>query len=334
VEITSIERMGGGGRRPHDAAYEGGIAFMDGEVCPLTEATVPFLDFGFLQSDAVYEKATVSNGRYFRLDEHFARFTRSCRAFRLENPWTDDEMRGIFDALLALSGYEAAGVFWVVTRGIARPGVDMAADRNNPDAFDSRFYVMVNDYGSITSAEERRNGIDVAISRTHIRIPTEAVDPRAKNFHWMDMKLSLFEARDEGRDWAILTDRDGYLTEAAGANVFVIEDGELATPDSGCLEGITRGAALDLAAELGIPARRERVHADRLRTADEAFLTSGAGGIMAIRAVDGVPLRSTAEGALTTRIHNLYWQRMWEGWGGTPVDYDRADFPVETGVRA
>lgn len=120
----------------------------------------------------------------------------------------------------------------------------------------------------------------------------------------------------------MLCDAKDNLTEAPGSNIFLIKDGELFTPDSGCLEGITRKTALELAAQIGMPIHVEKVHVEQLRNADEAFLTSTAGGIMPVNSVDGKVLGGKAgPGELTTTLHNLYWTKRWDGWLGTPVDY-------------
>ena len=98
--------------------------------------------------------------------------------------------------------------------------------------------------------------------------------------------------------------------------------------DSGCLEGITRKTTLELSAELGLPAHVEKVTADQLRDADEAFITSTAGGIMPINSVDDIVFGGTGgPGPLTATLHNLYWEKRWDGWLATPVDYDT---PVNT----
>jgi branched-chain amino acid aminotransferase len=138
----------------------------------------------------------------------------------------------------------------------------------------------------------------------------------------MDLKLSLFEAKAANKEWSVLCDANGYLTEAPGSNIFLIKDGALYTPDSGCLEGITRKTTLELAKEIGMPIHVERVHVEQLLNADEAFLTSTAGGIMPINSVDDTVLGGKAgPGELTTRLHNLYWTKRWDGWLGTAVDY-------------
>ena len=72
------------------------------------------------------------------------------------------------------------------------------------------------------------------------RIPEQCVNPRAKNFHWADMTRAMFEAYDKGAAHLVLLDHDGIVTEGPGFNVFAVTNGEVATPDRGVLEGITR----------------------------------------------------------------------------------------------
>ena len=310
-------------RLPHDESFSAGAAYANGKYVPLVDAVIPILDMGFLQCDAVYEKATLAKGRLFRLQDHFGRFSRSCDKFSLRNPLSEVEMLNCLTTLVRLTGLMDAGVFWCLTRGLAKH----VSDRNNQDAFESRFYAIVDGYGSIVTDQQRIAGITLLISKNYIRIPPAAVDPTAKNFHWQDMKLSLFEARRAGMDWSVLCDADGYLTEAPGANIFVVKDGTLLTPDAGCLEGITRKTVLELAEMLDVRTNVSRVHSSELLSADEAFLTSSAGGVMPVRSVDGVELgRNRGPGKLTVAIHNLYWQKLWSGWYGTPVDYSEAAY--------
>ena len=312
-------------RLPHDEKYARGAAFLHGEYCALQDATIPLMDMGFFHSDAVYDVATVSKGRYFRLQDHFERFSRSCEMFRLRNPHTEEAMLRIFNALLRSAGLREANVFWCVTRGLPKPGANSARDRNKPEAFENRFYAMAYPYASIATQEQRNRGFDITISEQYMRIHPRAVDPRAKNFHWMDMKLSLFEARDRGKDWSILTDAEGNLTEAPGANIFVLKAGQLYTPEDGCLEGITRRTALELADLLGIRTHIGKVHARQLKSADDAFLTTSAGGIIPVNSVDGIVLGGReGAGEVTAQIHDLYWEKLWRGWKGTPVDYQDA----------
>jgi len=302
-------------RKPHDDRYAMGSAYVNGEYCGVHEAAVPLLDMGFAHADAAYDVVTVSKGQFFRLQDHLDRIDASCDKFLLTNPHSQAETAEILTNLVKLSGLQDAYVWWSVTRGF------MPKDRGSMD-FECRFYAYVTPYSFIAHDDQRSQGLDVMISEKFIRIPEGSVDPTAKNFHWMDMKMAMAEAILSGQDWSVLTDDQGFLTECPGSNIFFINDGELYTPDSGCLEGVTRKTVFDLAEQAGIPCHIQKVHKDLLLGADEAFMTSSAGGIMPINSVNGQVLGGVqGPGELSSKLHNLYWEKRWQGWLGTAVDY-------------
>jgi branched-chain amino acid aminotransferase len=307
-------------RLPHEPAYGLGAAFSADRFCPLIEATVPITDCGFMHADAVYDVVSVSRGSFFRLEQHQARFSRSCDAIRVRNPFGREEEAEILHKIVALAGLRDAYVWWTVTRGLPPLG---RGDMIDPDRFECRFYAFATPFIFMADDEQRARGLDVIVSRERVRISPRAVDPRAKNFHWLDMQMALFEAGDRGAEWAVLPDEDGHLTEATGANVFLVQDGTVLTPDAGCLEGITRESVFDLCSELGIPSKATRVRADALRDAQEVFLTTTAGSVMPVRSVDGEIVGGhDGPGEISTALHNHYWERRWEGWHATPVRYD------------
>jgi len=299
--------------------FEAGSAFVVDRYCPIGQATVPITDTGFIHSDAAYDVVTSSKGYLFRFDEHLDRFEESCRIFQLENPYTRAETAEILLKLLQLTGLKDAYIWWCVTRGDFPAG----PKKINPDGYRNRFFAFVVSYRAMSDDAMRSRGIDVTISQKFVRIPSDSVDPRAKNFHWMDMKQAMFEAGSQGYDWSVLTDGNGHLTEAPGCNIFVLRDNTLATPDSGCLEGITRKSALELAQELGLQTEVRPVQVDELINADEAFLCSSAGGIMPVNSVNDEVLGGSAgPGEVVTRLHNLYWEKRWSGWHGVAIDYE------------
>jgi len=110
-----------------------------------------------------------------------------------------------------------------------------------------------------------------------------------------------------------------------GLNIPAVVNGTVVMPDSGCLEGITRESTLDLCEELGTSAVARPVHAEELQTAEEVFMTTTAGSIMPVRSVDGKPVcEHGGAGAISIQLHNLYWEKRWAGWYGTPVKYKLA----------
>lgn len=290
-----------------------GVVFLDGTFVPADEAKIPVFDLGFTRGDAVYDTTSVWKGFFFRLDDHVARFFRSCAGMRLVCPHPPDELKRILARLVDQAGLQDAYVQMIVTRG-QFPSLtqrDLRLCRN-------RFIAFALPYIWIVPPERQETGIHLVICETR-RTPAEAIDPRVKNFNWMDMQRGLFEALDRGGDLAVLCTSAGYLAEGPGFNVFLVRDGALSTPRTNVLEGMTRRTVFDLAVELGVPAREADLPPEALWEADEAFLSSTAGGIMPVARVDGRPLSSGKPGPLTLRLRALYWEKREVGWLGTAV---------------
>jgi branched-chain amino acid aminotransferase len=290
-----------------------GVAYIDGQYLPAHEARIPLFDLGFTRGDAVYDTVSVWKGWFFRLDDHVARFLRSCAGMRLTCPHPPDALERILAGCVHRAGLEDAYVQMIVTRG-EFPSLT----RRDPRLCQNRFVGFAIPYVWIVPPERQAVGIDLAIVDNR-RTPTEAIDPRVKNFNWMDLQRGLFEALDRGADTAVLCTPAGHLAEGPGFNLFVVREGTLWTPRGNVLEGITRQTVLDLAAELGLPARQTDLAPDALTTADEAFLSSTAGGIMPVTRVDGRPLGDGRPGPITTRVRTLYWDKREAGWLGTRV---------------
>ncbi|MDJ0949981.1 MAG: aminotransferase class IV [Alphaproteobacteria bacterium] len=297
-----------------DASATSGVAFIDGRYCPIAEAKISVLDWGFLRSDATYDVAHVWQGRFFRLDAHLDRFERSMAKLRLQIPQDRAAIAEILHECVRRSGLHDAYVEMICTRGVARAG------SRDPRQADNRLIAFAIPFGWILRPEERDRGLNVVVASVE-RIPPESVDPTVKNYHWLDLVQGLFEAYDRGGENVLLKDRDGHITEGPGFNVFVVRDGLVATPDRGVLEGITRRSALELCAELEIPTEIRPVAADELAAADELFATSTAGGIMPITRVDGAAVGDGRPGPMTARLIALYWDKHSDPAWSTPVAY-------------
>ena len=306
-------------REKHAPEFGAGSAFIIDRFCPINQAAVPVTDLGFIRADAAYDVVTVSRGSFFRLKQHQERFARSCERVRLTNPFDRKDEAELLGQLVALTGLKDAYVWWCVTRG-SYP--ENTSDRLKAHKFENRFYAFAVPFIFIKNDAERIKGIDLCVSKSRIRIPPQAVDPRSKNFCSLDLAMSLFEAGDSGADWSILTDGRGFLTEAPGCNIFLVKNGAVSTPETGVLEGITRETAMELCSELGLSVRCAALEATDLSIADEAFLTSSAGGIIPVATVDGFPLSGcNGPGPVSRKLHNLYWKKRWAGWHGEPVRY-------------
>ena len=290
-----------------------GVAFIDDAFCPISEAKIPVLDWGFLHSDATYDVAHVWKGRFFRLDLHIDRFCRGLGKLRLALPFDRETLVQTLMECVRRLGLDDAYVGMVCTRGIPP-----THSRDPRDAV-NRFIGFARPYIWIADEAQRERGLDLAISAVR-RIPPESVDPTIKNYHWLDFVAGLMEAYDRGGETVVLVDAEQNVTEGPGFNVFAVKDGRLTTPARGVLLGITRRTVLELCAELGLPAEERRLPAEALRQADEAFITSTAGGIMPVTRVDGRPLSDGRPGPITGRLRDLYWQKHSDPDWTTPVE--------------
>jgi len=278
-----------------------GVAYIDGEFGPIANASVPILDLGFLRSDATYDVVAVWNGRFFRLDQHLDRFFGGVAKLRFSLPVEREGLTRVLAECVRRAGLEqGAYVEAIATRGVPQPGSrDLRLCVN-------RLYCFAIPYVWLPTPEQRERGVRLVIGDTE-RISSRSVDPRVKNYHWLDFEQALLSAYDSGGDNVVLPDDKGLVTEGAGFNIFVVRDGVLKTPATNVLEGITRMTVLDIARELGLSAEAGDVTVEDLRTADEAFGATTAGGIFFFTSVDGTPFGDGRAGPVTRQIHDTYW---------------------------
>jgi branched-chain amino acid aminotransferase len=280
--------------------FEGGSVFIDGDWKPLAEAKLSLFDWGFTRSDATYDVASVWKGAFFRLDDHLDRFFASMTKLRMAIPYRRDEVRTIVHGCVRAGGLRDAYVAMVCTRGVPPPG------SRDPRLATNRFYAYAVPFVWIAPPEKQRAGIDLHISR-RVRIAPESVDPTVKNYHWLDLVQSLFDAYDRGGDTSCVVDAAGNVTEGPGFNVFAVRDGVVATAARGVLEGVSRRTVLELCEALAIPLRVGALPAAALADADEVFLSSTGGGVLPIAKVDGRPVGAGFPGPVTRRLHDAYW---------------------------
>ncbi|HSH57267.1 MAG TPA: aminotransferase class IV, partial [Halomonas sp.] len=174
------------------------------------------------------------------------------------------------------------------------------------------------DLGDYISPEAASIGLRALTSswaRHHVNISL----CRAKtNGHYVNAMLALNAAVKAGFDETIMLDPEGYVAEASAANVFLLRDGVLHTPEvTSCLQGITRDSVIRLTREvLGIEVQERRITRDELYIADEAFVTGTAAEILPLRELDGRHIGARAGApavdrpipreSLTARLQRLY----------------------------
>lgn len=301
-----------------DTVFPPGIAFIDGRYTTMDQAKIPVLDWGFLRSDATYDVVHVWQGRFFRLDAHVERFLKSVEALRMTLPFGRAELERVLHSVVARAGFQEAYVEMVCTRGHS------PSFSRDPRQARNRFFAFAIPFGWIASEEQRARGLDLHVAEIP-RIAPESVNSTVKNYHWLDLVMGLYAAYDAGRENVVLTDGAGNVTEGPGFNLFAVKAGRVTTPGRGVLHGITRRTALELCAELGIPAEAAPLSVEALKASDEVFLTSTAGGPMPITRLDGRPVGDGRPGPVTAQVTELYWKKHADPAWTTAVDYTLAE---------
>ena len=275
---------------------------MNGNFIQLSEARISVLDWGFLRSDATYDVVHVWKGRFFRLDKHIDRFFQSTEKLRMPCTVSRIDLKKILAGCVERSGLDNAYVEMIQTRGMS-PNFERDPRKSEP-----RFIAFAVPFGWILKPEEFGKGLDVLVSNRR-RISPNSVDSSIKNYHWLDLVSGMFEAYDNGHDTVILTDEENNITEGPGFNIFCVDETGLNSPNKGVLEGITRQTVLDLAKELNVPFQLRPISLETLKSSNEVFATSTAGGIMPITKINGLPIGRGATGAITRKLHKTYWDK-------------------------
>ena len=271
------------------------MVFLNGKFMPIDEAKVPVLDRGFIFGDGVYELVPVYSRVPFRLDEHLARLERSLAAVRIRNPYSRAEWRDIILQLVAKQSFEDQGVYFQVTRGVAK------RDHAFPKDAAPTVFLMANPL--VTPPEALVKSGAAAVS---------AVDDRwlhcdIKSISLIGNCLLRQVSVDAGAVETILF-RDGKLTEASASNVFVVKRGVIAAPPKSnlILPGITYDVILELAEGAGLPLELRDVSEAEVRGADELWVTSSSKEVLAVVTLDGRPVGSGRPGPVFERMHGLY----------------------------
>ncbi len=271
--------------------------WFNGRFLPLGEVAISPLDRGFLFGDGAYEVIPVYARRPFRLTEHLARLARTLAGIRLANPHTASEWAEIIAGVIARQPWAEQSVYLHITRGVA--------DRRDhafpsPPPVPTRLVWAT----ALTSPplEQRIQGV---------RCLSAADDRWAR----CDLKtISLLancllrqRAVDTGCAETILF-RDGFLTEGAAANVFVVRGGTLLAPPKNhhLLPGITYDVVLELAHAHGLPTEVRDVREEEVRTADELWISSSTKEVLPVTELDGRPVGSGRPGPVYAGMYRWY----------------------------
>ncbi len=277
--------------------------WLNGELATVREARVSVLDRGFLFGDGIYEVVPVYGGRPFRFAEHMARLERSLAEVRIPSPMDRAGWRDVIDRLVAAYaasvGQPVAAlnqqVYLQVTRGVA------VRDHAMPAGIEPTVFAMTN---RMTQPTERDRAEGVAC--------VTADDFRWKKAHIKSVSLlgSVLARQisaDVGANETVMF-RDGWLSEGAAANVWVVKGGAVAGPprDNLVLEGIRYGLMEQLCAEAGIPFALRPIPPEEVFAADELLLSNASKEVLPVTRLDGQPVGNGRPGPIYQSLYAGY----------------------------
>ena len=267
--------------------------YIDGEYYEKNEAKISVFDHGLLYGDGVFEGIRSYSGRVFRLDQHIDRLYNSAKVIMLTIPVAKDEMKAVVTDTLALNDLSDAYIRLLVTRGVGTLGLDI--DKcSNPSV------ICITDSVARYPRELYEKGLELITASTR-RVALGTLYPQAKSMNYLNNILGKIEAMNAGVLEAIMLNANGSVAECTGDNIFIVKGGALITPDvnSGILEGVTRGAVMELAQKEGMPVEERAVSRYEILTADECFLTGTAAEVIPVVEVDCRPIGDGTPGQVT-----------------------------------
>jgi len=255
------------------------FVYVNGELVHRDEARVSVFDSVVQGGDAVWEGIRVYDGRIFALDRHLQRLQDSAHILAFEQI---PDKKHITDAL-----------FKTLEKNQMRDGVHIRLTLTRGEKITSGMDPRLNQAGCslIVLAEWKPpvypDSITLITSSVRRNSPL-FLDSKIHHNNLLNNILAKIEANHAGADAGLMLDKDGYVSEANGVNVFCIRDGKVYTPHAdSCLPGITRGLVIELCAEHGIPCQEKRLSLAEFYTADEVFTTGTMGELTGVVEIDG-----------------------------------------------
>lgn len=279
--------------------------YLNGEFTELPNAKISVMDRGFIFGDGVYEVVPVYGGQLFRFDQHMARLDRSLAELRIGNPMTHAQWAEVAHKLIASYARSTGAdvkntdqlIYIQVTRGVAM------RDHVMPTDITPTVFVMTNAM-KLPSEGQRSQGVacvtadDFRWEKAHIKSTSllGAVFARQISF-------------DAGATETIMF-RDGFLSEAAASNVWVVKDGKvLGTPlDNLVLEGIRYALIEEICRARGIGFELRRISREEVSSADELLLSSATKEVLAVTTLDGRPVGAGLPGPVYAQLYAGYQQ--------------------------
>jgi len=237
----------------------------------------------------------------FRLREHMQRLLDSAKIYRIETEYTLDQLCEAACDLVATNGVWPCYLRPIIMRGYGEAGV-------NPFNSPTDVYMTNYPWGKYLGKGDVSEGVEACVSSWSRIAPNTMPAMSKAGANYMNSQLIKMEAIVNGYVEGIALDVNGYVSEASGANIFIVRKGKLMTPPLGnsVLPGITRDSLLTLADDLGIPVAEQIIPREMLYIADEVFFCGTASEITPIKSIDKISISGEKTGPVTLALQREF----------------------------
>ena len=284
-----------------------GTIWMNGSFVNWNDAKIHIASHVVHYGSAVFEGARCYDTRQgpacFRLDAHVRRLLDSAKMYRMEVPYSSEQLTEAVLETIRTNAMRACYIRPLVYRGYDSLGV-------HPGACPIDVAIMVWEWGAYFTKEAIEEGLDVKIS-TWARNAPNTTPAMAKSVaNYANAQLIKMEAVADGYAEGIALDTSGNVSEGSGQNVFIVRDGVIYTPpiSSSVLWGITRDSVITIAKELGFEVREQVLPRETLYLADEVFFVGTAVEVTPIRSVDRLKVGRGRRGPITESVQQRFFQ--------------------------
>ncbi len=280
---------------------EDGWIWRNGEFIPWKDAQVHVMSHALHYGSSVFEGVrcyrSPQGPAVLRLGDHMRRFTDSARIYRMELPYSAEELGACVLELIQRNDLEECYIRPLAFRGYGGVGL-------NPMTSPVEIYLACWPWGAYLGAEGLSSGVDVCVSSWQRPAPNTFPMLAKAGGNYLNAQLMKMEAVLNGFAEAIALNVRGMVSEGSGQNLFLVRDHVLYTPplDGGLLPGITRDCVMTLAKDLDIPVVLQEIPREALYIADELFFTGTASEVSPIRSVDRFPVGGGEPGPITLKL--------------------------------
>ena len=279
--------------------------WVDGDMVDWNDANIHVLSHVVHYGTSVFEGIRAyknENGvAVFRLKEHVRRLFDSAKVYKIDIPFTQDEIAEAILDVVRVNDLNGCYIRPIVFRGYGELGV-------NPLNCPVNVVIAAWEWGSYLGEEGMENGVNIGVSSWRKPAPDTFPTLAKCGANYMNSQLAKIEAIENGFDEAIMLDYEGHVSEGSGENIFLVEDGKLFTPSmaSSNLKSITRDSIMTVAKDLGYEVTEETISRERLYFADEVFFTGTAAEVTPIRSIDRKTIGIGKRGPIAEKLQKTF----------------------------